>query len=161
MRNARPAAGRVALLVLLPALAALGGCSDPSAPEGSEDSFLRHNQALWTRAAIRDYRYTVRNVCNCGPETVGPVRVEVRDGATVSVTAVESGRAIVPGAFDGLDTVEDLFATIRAALDERPDMVAVRYDTTRGFPDAFLVDPAWNAADDERGFAVGDFEPLP
>lgn len=152
---------RWALLAGVPLALAVQGCTlEVLGPSPDRDD-LREAQALWERQGVSSYRYTVRRSCFCGgPEVLGPVRVEVRGGQTVSVTHLVSGTAVRAGAFDGLDTVEDLFAAVRAALDSDPDELTARYDPVRGHPVRLYADYDVRVADEENGFTVEDFEPV-
>lgn len=148
---------RLPLLALaLLAAACSGGPFDASGARAE----LRAARARWEAGGAADYAYTVRRVCFCGPEVVGPVRVEVRGGRTVSVSPLE-GRTPAPGAFDRLDTVEEMFASVQDAIDADPYLLDARYDPARGHPVSVAVDYDRRAVDEEGGFAVTDFVVLP
>ena len=148
---------RSAAKLPLLALALLAGACDggPFGPSGAEAE-LRAARARWERQGAADYAYTVRRTCFCGPDVAGPVRVEVRGGRTVSVSPFE-GRPLFPGAFDRLDTVEEMFASVQDAIDAGPYLLDARYDPARGYPVSVAVDYERNAVDDEGGFVVSDF----
>jgi hypothetical protein len=146
-------AARLPLLAL--ALLAAGCSGGPFDASGAEAE-LRAARARWEAGGAADYAYTVRRTCFCGPDVVEPVRVEVRGGRTVSVSAVE-GRTPAPGAFDRLDTVEEMFASVQDAIDADPYLLDARYDPARGHPVSVAVDYERRAVDDEGGFAVSDF----
>lgn len=156
MKQHAPAARRP-LLALVP-LALLSCALDPLGSQGAGE--LRAARALWERQELRDYRYTITRSCECLPEMSGPAVVEVRDGRTVSVTAAQPGRTVFPESFERLDTVEELFATVREAAEGRPAELRVDYDPRRGHPVSFFVDPDRDVGDDEHGFTVRDFELL-
>lgn len=148
---------RQPLAALVP-LALLACALDPFAAQGPGD--LRANRAVWERQELRDYRYTIVRSCECLPEMSGPAVIEVRDGRTVSVTPAQGGRAVLRESFERLDTVEELFAAVRDAVDRDAHSLRVRYDPRRGYPAEFFVDYDREVADDEHGFTVTGFEPL-
>lgn len=144
------------LLPLALAALALQGCTGGPFDASGARAELRAGRALWQREGAADYAYTIRRVCFCGPEVAGPVRVEVRGGQTVKVETF-SGRTLAAGAFDRLDTVEELFATVGEAIDRDPDRIMAGYDPARGHPVSLFVDYDRRAVDEENGFEVSDF----
>jgi hypothetical protein len=153
---------RLRLLAVLALALGLHACSLLPFESGETTrERLREARALWERQGIRSYRYTVAMTCFCPPERVGPVVVEVRDGATVSVTSANQGRTVAPGAFAGLDTVEELFAFIEQGLGKKPDETRTEYHPELGYPTAVRFDYERNAIDEENGILVSAFERLP
>jgi hypothetical protein len=144
------------LLPLALAALALQACTGGPFDASGARAELRAGRALWQREGVADYAYTIRRVCFCGPEVAGPVRVEVRGGQTVRVET-SSGRTIAPGAFDQLDTVEELFATIAEAIERDPHRIMAGYDPARGHPVSLFVDYDRRTVDEENGFEVSDF----
>lgn len=156
MTHVRPTAR---LLQLALAAVALQGCTGgPFGASGARAELLG-GRALWQREGAADYAYTVRRVCFCGPEVAGPVRVEVRGGHTVSV-ATPGGQSLAMGAFDRLDTVEELFATVEEAIERDPHHLMAGYDPARGHPVSLYVDYDGRTVDEENGFEVTGFTVL-
>jgi hypothetical protein len=157
MSQPRPRALR-ALLALAPIVLALQGCSmDLFGPSSPADD-LRAARRLWERQGIASYRYTFYRSCGeCLPEAAAPARVEVRDGRTVSVVAA-GGRPIRPEFFDGVDTVEEIFAGLEEVIARGPYRFSARYDERRGYAVSHSVDLDRKYVDDEGGFTVADFE---
>lgn len=147
------------LLPLALAAAALQACAGGPLDASGARAELRAGRELWQRQAIADYAYTVRRTCFCGQEVTGPVRVEVRGGRTVSV-APFGGQALAAGAFDRLDTVEELFEAVDDAIDRRPHQLTAGYDPARGHPVSLAVDYDRRSVDEENGFEVSDFTVL-
>jgi hypothetical protein len=59
-------------------------------------------------------------------------------------------------------TIPETFAAIRhVLLDPQAGAVSVRYDAHRGFPRTVSLDPIKHAVDDEIGWTVDRFQPLP
>lgn len=149
--------GAVLALVL-----ALQGCLlDVFAPSSNQEENLRTARELWRSQGISDYRYNLLRRCFCGPEVAGPVHVEVRGGQAVSVAPVQSSQTVQVDQFASLDTVEELFAAIEEIMDRDPYLLTVRYDPARGYPTYVFADYERNAVDEENGFQVGNFEPVP
>lgn len=92
---------------------------------------------------------------------VGTADVEVRNGVPVSVRPRKRGEhPLPPEAFRSYDTVEELFAVVRSALEQEAERLEVHYDRGTGVPVYADVDVRFNWADDEHGFTVGDFRVL-
>jgi hypothetical protein len=156
MPHPRTIAGLPLLALVLLAGACTGGPFDASGARAE----LRAARAAWQRERPADYAYTVGRVCYCGQEVAGPVRVEVRGGRTVSVQTL-AGQSLRPGAFDGLDTVEELFDAVGEAIEADPYHLAATYDPERGHPLTLAVDYDRWTVDEEGGFVVSDFTSLP
>lgn len=136
-------------------IAASVAIATPALAAGTDKSAARaalaHNRALWSSQHVRDYRFRLRVTCFCAG--VGkPVTVTVRNGKPVGAK----------GAAAGLATVPAMFKEIASALaDPKSGDVTVRYDTHRGFPRSASVDRIKRAADDEIGWTMDRFRPLP
>jgi hypothetical protein len=70
------------------------------------------------------------------------------------------GQSVAGGGFDRLDTVEELFEAVEAAIRAEPYQIASAYDPARGHPVALAVDYDRYAVDEENGFQVTDFVAL-
>jgi hypothetical protein len=142
---------RAALIV---AAALTAACGNPFSP--SEE--LGDARDKWESQGIASYEMTVREICFCPIELGGPFRVTVVNDRVANVEYLGAGTGIEP--HDDIPlTVEDLFATVDAALREADD-VEVTYDPTYGFPSDIEVDRIENAIDDEVYYEVRDFQPL-
>jgi hypothetical protein len=141
------AVAAVVVSVLLSGCGSSGGSTAPSP--------LQKNEALWRSRAVSSYRYTLRVVAFYAAP---PVRVEVHNGATTSLTPVEDGQAVDPAYFAPYSTVEKLFSVIENA--HGADALSATYDPAYGFPANTAIDPKRQVADDEYGFTVTNFEPL-
>lgn len=144
------------------ALIALQACATELAPVGPSLSWeeLQENRELWESRRVYDYTYVIQRSCRCEPEVTNPAVVEVRDGETVSVTALDPDRPIRTEAFDSLDNFRELFDFVQAAMEEKPDELTDRYDPEWGYPVYLFVDPRYDTKGDEHGFTVEGFEPL-
>jgi hypothetical protein len=158
MTRSRTRSKRLLLAAASLALA-LGACGlGPFGPAGPADE-LRAARAEWERRGIASYRYSISRSCGeCVPGADAPARVEVRDGRTVSVTALVPARPIRPELFESFDTVEDLFATVEEVIAGRPYRFSASYDPRLGYPLEYSADLDREYVDDERGFVVQGFE---
>jgi hypothetical protein len=118
---------------------------------------LKAGRERWEAAGVEDYRYTIRTLCSCDPETFV---VEVRGGEAVSVTPVEGERELLKASVDSLDNFRKLFDRVQAAIESRPDGLKVDFDREWGYPLYLWVDPTVELADEDFGWIVERFEPL-
>ena len=55
---------------------------------------LADAEKLWQEQGLRNYDFTVERQCFCPEDWRGPVNIQVRDGAAVSITYVSDGSAV-------------------------------------------------------------------
>jgi hypothetical protein len=162
-----------------PSAAARGALASGEVREGGEGGDwsvaaeeLRASRERWEAAGVEDYRYTIRTLCSCDPETF---LVEVREGKAVSVTrreasvdsldnfrkeSVDSLDNFRTAGVDSLDNFRKLFDRVQAAIESRPDGLKVAYDREWRYPLYLWVDPTLDRADEDYGWLVEKFEPL-
>jgi len=139
--------------MILPLLTAVSCTS--SAPQE-----LTNNEKLWKDQGLRNYDFTLQRDCFCPEDWRGPVNIQVRNGAAVSVTYVSDGAAVTEGKFDKADTIEKLFTILKNAYDgkgdfeQKADAVNVTYNTQMGYPTTFYIDVSQTIADEEQGYTV-------
>ncbi len=153
-RSRKPILAIVAVLAAL-SMTFLGGCSGDG-PAGPDRDRLESNRELWRSQGASDYRYVYQATCFCIQEAVIPVEIQVTDGSIVSVTAVETGEPADPAFFSGDLTIDGLFATLSAALDQDPARFDVTYDPELGYPRSAFIDFDERVADEEQGFTARD-----
>lgn len=119
---------------------------------------LQKQQSLWNQQGIAHYRYTVQTSCFCGPDLTQPLRVEVKNGKAVALTNAETGLAVSDSRFEPINTIDKLYALIRAAIVKPVASIKVEYDASLGIPTSIVIDNIANAADDEVSYSVRDFE---
>jgi hypothetical protein len=106
---------------------------------GSE---LRLRWARWQMTGIRSYGFNLERSCFCTPETVMPVRVDVRDGRVVTVRALTDGQSL-PSQL--VPTIDSLFRwAIREA--DAGGRVEASYDPLLGFPVRIVIGTLENDA---------------
>jgi hypothetical protein len=139
--------------LIVPLLALAVGATPALAVGGDTASQRRDlvgNRALWAHQNMRDYRFRLLVRCFCPAP-----------GKRITVT-VRRGRPVGPRPFTGVGTIPEMFAAIRhVLLDPQAGAVSVRYDAHRGFPRTVSLDPIKHAVDDEIGWTVDRFQPLP
>lgn len=139
--------------MILPLLAAVSCTS--SAPQE-----LTNNEKLWKDQGLRNYDFTLQRDCFCPEDWRGPVNIQVRNGAAVSVTYVSNGAAVTEGKFDKADTVDKLFTILKNAYDGKGDFeqkaetINLTYHAQMGYPTTFYIDVSQTIADEEQGYTV-------
>ena len=109
---------------------------------------------------MRNYDFTLERQCFCPEDWRGPVNIQVRNGATVSVTYVSSGAAVTEGKFDNADTIDKLFTMLKNAyagkgdFEQKADTINVTYNAQMGYPTTFFIDVSQIIADEEQGYTV-------
>jgi len=117
----------------------------------------------WQAANISHYRFNLFIGCFCAYTQDMPLIIEVKDGEVVSMK-YQSGKEIESGNLDYFQrfaTIDKLFDELKKDLGGEADKVTVEYDETYGFPKQVSIDFIVQAADDELGLTVSEFEKLP
>lgn len=153
-----PGAGRAraAALVLVSALAACDGPLDPTGVEGD----LADARRTWSRQGSASYRFTVSQLCFCGPDARGTFAVVVQGGRVTSVRDAETGAPRTPHPGVPL-TVEALFEKVEEAIDLDADDLEVRYHPELGYPLEIAIDYVELAVDDEVTYTASNLTPIP
>jgi hypothetical protein len=137
-------------LALTAALLGLSSCSDGTAPGFA----LLHNRARWEAAGITTYTLVVTRSCFCDTGALGPVTIDVVNGAVMSRRYTQTGAA-VPDEYDELfPIVPQLFELIESSIRLHPDRLDVTYHAVNGYPEHIFVDFSHNVADEEFGLAA-------
>jgi hypothetical protein len=140
------------LLVLLVAAGACSSSTDPS----DQAQALALSRARWYGSGIGDYHFTIARLCECTPETVGPVVVEVRDGQ-VAERKYASGITVDPQYAELFTDVPGLFELIDEAIRRDAAGLAVRYNSAYGYPESIQIDWVAGTVDDEVSYRITDF----
>ncbi len=117
----------------------------------------------WQAANISHYRFNLFIGCFCVYTQDMPLIIEVKDGKVVSMK-YQSGKEIESGNLDYFQrfaTIDKIFDELKKDLGGEADKVTVEYDETYGFPKQVSIDFIEQAADDELGLTVSEFEKLP
>lgn len=141
-----------------------------TAPAGSVPEELLRCEKLWANNKISSYRYTFRVSCFCDPRTTGPVIIEVRNGATASISPLQPGIATNVNFFDKYASIDKIFQRIKDALHEKDDRydldgdkiytdkdgVRVKYNAQLGYPIEIEINP--NIPDADVHYTISNFE---
>ncbi|HEY7530014.1 MAG TPA: DUF6174 domain-containing protein [Gemmatimonadota bacterium] len=152
---------RKALAILALALSlTLVSCSDGAGPGSRRPTSgeLAQQRELWGERGIEDYVLTVRRVCECLPEAIGPVEVRVRDGVAVSRTYRATGLPVDPPHADLFPTVEGLFDAVEDGIRRDAERLEVEY-APLGFPSRVLIDVRRLVGDDEMVLEASELVP--
>lgn len=151
-RPTRPFARRT--VVALAAALVLAGCGNATSPTHE----VRAARARWERLRPAGYSYILARSCECLPETMGPVRIEVRGDVVTSRTHVPSGAAVDARWADVFPSIDGLFATLERAAAQGQSVEAT-YDGVYGYPRAVAIDREHWAVDGGARLTVSDFHP--
>lgn len=122
---------------------------------------LIFNRRLWSSKNIYNYRYTLSNSCFCLAEARGPVVIEVRNGQTTSITAVNPEQPINPQFFQKYSTIPKLFNVIQDAIKRQAFSLNISYDHQLGYPTQISIDYNSQIADEELFLTIENFEVIP
>jgi major membrane immunogen (membrane-anchored lipoprotein) len=121
---------------------------------------LTTSEKLWKDRGLRNYDFTLERQCFCPEDWRGPVDVQVRDGAAISVTYVSTNEPVTDGKFDNADTIDKLFTILENAytgkgdFEQKADTINVSYNAQMGYPTTFFIDVSQTIADEEQGYTV-------
>ena len=144
--------------LLLLCLAAFAACSDSTDPTDPATA-LADARARWARSGVADYQYTITRGCECSPESVGPVVIEVRNSQVVTRRYL-TGTAVDPQFAELFAAVPGLFDLIDEAIQGDAVGLAVRYNEEYGYPETIQIDWVAGVADDEVSYHISDFTVL-
>jgi hypothetical protein len=138
---------RLAGLALLVAAIA---CRDAVGP-GHQAIDLEAARQRWQAQNLHTYAFTIQRTCFCG--TVHPVYVVVLSDTVAGVLDLQTGETVNRQLGE---TVDDLFAFIRNAIDRPAQLIRAEYDVAKGFPTEIDYDGEAQIADDEISYRVSD-----
>jgi hypothetical protein len=146
----------VLVLFLLLTPVALGAQCSILSPGGGDPRSLDEARERWEAAAVDDYTLVLRRSCFCIARE--PVRIEVRDGQSVSYTLVGTGQPLPAEQREWYPTVAGLFEFLQEARDRDAARIDVRYHDRLGYPVHVWVDYDERLADEEMGYDIDSFE---
>jgi hypothetical protein len=121
---------------------------------------LAASEKLWKDQELRDYDFTIERQCFCPEDWRGPVNIQVRNRASISITYVSNGATVTGGKFDNADTIDKLFTMLKNAyigkgdFEQKADTINVTYNAQMGYPTTFFIDVSQAIADEEQGYTV-------
>jgi len=149
------AAGVAMLLLAGPSACDSAGSLGP----GADAQALVEASRRWEAAAPASYVFTLFKSCFC--PTASPVRVTVRDGVLESAQVIATGMQLTGAELSWVPTIPEVFAALAYAVDLPAATFSARYDPTWGFPVAASIDHWAQTVDDEVGYSLSAFAPLP
>ncbi len=149
----------IILLITAAALALVGALIYRGHAFGNNKFSNAHGR--WQSASVTHYRFNLRVACFCAFTDKMPMTIEVKDGQIVSIhysdgTPVSAQDQLM---FERYITIDKLFDFTAQSLKDA-DQIEVVYDPTYGFPTTVQIDFIKQAADDELGLFVTDFQAL-
>lgn len=114
---------------VLAALVSVVACADLSPGEELSEARTR-----WRERGPMSYRITIRRECECHDEAIGPVVVSVRNGVAEWTLYQTDTTFVDPALSDRVPSVEGLFRMIDEAVQQRAQVLDVRYDRDLGYP---------------------------
>lgn len=126
--------------------ALLAGCGLITAP--TEEDRLTTARRLWTAAALQDYRYEVRSVCEC-LQGGRWIEVTVLAGKVSSGAYLDTHTQVETAYLPALPTIPALFDRIQHAINQSAVLLEVDYDVNDGHPITLDVDISRTIADEE------------
>lgn len=141
-------AGRCLAIIALSAWPA--GCNVLAPdPWDQRSAALERSRERWAVEEIRSYRYTFSKSCECIPGFVGPVHITVRDDVVTSMEPVAGSDSVPADLWSAFDTVGEMFALIRTAIDDEAHQFEAEYDPELGYPTRISLDFDQQMVDDE------------
>ena len=110
---------------------------------------LERHWRIWQVNGGANYSYVQRRLCFCATESTVAVRISVRNGEVTDRRKVEDNFPIAIQFETLFGTVEDLFRTIEAAINNDAAALHVTYDHRVGYPTYISIDYHAGVADDE------------
>jgi hypothetical protein len=143
-------------IILLAATLVAAACSDTTGV--TENSLISH-RALWEAAGLSSYQYEYRKQCECPPEALRPVLIEVRAGSVTQVRFLDNLLTAESLLAQGYPTIDDLFDYIDEVSQTNVASLVVTYDSMLGYPTLISVDFRRDTADDEFTVRTSNLEP--
>lgn len=121
------------------------------------------NLQLWQSKRIANYQIQIQRICFCVPEITKAIVVDVRGGRVVSSRYADGSPIPASAAahFANASTIDQLFALISNATNQRYAKVEATYNPTYGFPQSIYLDQDAMMADEEVGYSISNFRVLP
>lgn len=115
---------------------------------------LKNARELWRIRGLNTYQFEFRwRFCNCHPDFLEWVRVDVRDKVLVGVTRLSTGEVLPPDRWSH-KTIDEMFQWIEERLAQHPEVMRVRFDPALGYPIEGYYDLTSMMADEEIGFEL-------
>ena len=135
------------ILILL--LTSFLSCSKESIPNE-----LVFNTQKWGKMNLTSYEFTLKIICFCTIERVGPHLVKVVDNKVISV----DNQPYDENKHGTILTIDELHKFIETSISKNPYKYSVKYNEEYGFPNDVFFDFSDQIADEEIGYMITDFK---
>ena len=120
------------------------------------------SERRWAARGFADYSIETRSACFCPPDLTDWTRIEVIGGQIHRATLLATGEVITDARLGYWSTVEELFASIRAAnRDDYLEDIRVSFDPALGFPTLVEWIPTQEIPDAGESRSLRNAQPLP
>jgi Family of unknown function (DUF6174) len=109
------------------------GCSALSVDRPELDR-LRSERKAWDALAIMDYDMVFERNCFCDPESLKPVRIEVRGDQVVSVVRTGTGADVPQSEWVNYPDIDQLFDLLDTWFQQKDTEATATYDADFHFP---------------------------
>ncbi len=113
------------------------------------------NLNLWNEKKIENYSFSLKRICFCPTEYVGPHQIVVKNGKISTVNGAPYNKAERYGV---LYTIPELLQVIKEHIDRKPAKQTLNFNPTYGYPTSVFFDFSEMMADEEIGYVITDFK---
>ncbi len=113
------------------------------------------NLNLWNEKKIENDSFSLKRICFCPTEYVGPHQIVVKNGKISTVNGAPYNKAERYGV---LYTIPELLQVIKEHIDRKPAKQTLNFNPTYGYPTSVFFDFSEMMADEEIGYVITDFK---
>ena len=113
------------------------------------------NLNLWKEKKVENYSFSLKRICFCPTEYVGPHQIVVKNGKISTVNGSPYNKAERYGV---LYTIPELLQVIKEHIDRKPAKQTLNFNPTYGYPTSVFFDFSEMMADEEIGYVITDFK---
>ena len=107
------------------------------------------NLAKWQSQNLKTYDFVFQRTCFCPRENTRPALVSVQNSQKENIRWIETYQEVEADKRAIFLDIDELFALIKSAMDQKAKTINVEYDSTYGFPTNIYIDYDENIADEE------------
>lgn len=143
----KPKSARIRIIVTIFLVSTFMSCTKTQ----DEQDWLQH-RIQWERVRSSNYTFTLKTICFCPIDRVGPHVIEVKNLKIVTV----NGKPYDPSITGPIMTIDELFVFIKTSLDRKPAQSNIQYSADKGYPEQLYFDFDRMMADEEIGYQISD-----
>jgi hypothetical protein len=113
------------------------------------------NLNLWNEKKIENYSFSLKRICFCPTEYVGPHQIVVKNGKISTVNGAPYNKAERYGV---MYTIPELLQVIKENIDKKPAKQTLNFNPTYGYPTSVFFDFSEMIADEEIGYEITNFK---